>query len=93
MMTTEPQPIKSTDFLILAVKDELTGLFFQPIFCKSEAEGKRWFEFVLNDNKIWKSNAAMYSLYKLGTFNDKEGIKDYPTVELIVGGLSVKKEE
>lgn len=81
------------DFLIFAVKDELTGKFLQPIFMETSEEAIRWFTFVLNNTELWKANAAMYSLYLLGGFNDRNGLKDYPTVELVQGGLSVLKED
>ena len=79
-------------FIVYAVKDELTGRFLQPIFMESDPEAIRWFKYVLNKTDMWKQNAAMYSLYKLGTFNDVAGLGDYPVKEMIQGGLSVLEE-
>lgn len=81
------------NFTIYAVKDELTGRFLQPIFMESDPEAIRWFKFVLNKTEMWKQNAAMYSLYKLGNFNDVEGLGDYPVKEMLQGGLSVLEVE
>ena len=80
-------------FTVYGVKDELTGKFLQPVFMESDPEAVRWFKFVLNKTELWKANAAMYSLYKLGYFNDCTGFGDYPVVELIQGGLGVLEEK
>lgn len=81
------------DFGIYAVKDELTGKFLQPIFMDEDIVALRWFKYVVNKTDMWKSNAGMYSLYKLGTFNDINGIADYNTNEMIAGGVSVLEKE
>ena len=80
------------NFIVYAVKDELTGRFLQPIFMESDPEAVRWFKYVLNKTEMWRSNAAMYSLYKLGTFNDVSGLGNNPMSEMIQGGLSVLEE-
>lgn len=85
MMTTEPQGRKVN---VYAVKDELTNKFMQPIYIETEEEAIRWFKYVLNTTPIWKSNAAMYTLFKIGEFNDKEGFTD-TNIWMIAGGLSV----
>lgn len=84
-ITTESQGRK---FNVYAVKDELVGKFLQPIFIETNEEAIRWFKYVLNDTAIWKSNAAMYTLYKIGEFNDRKGYTD-TEIEMIQGGLSV----
>ena len=81
------------NFIVFSVKDELTGVFHQPIFIETEEEAIRWFKYVLNNTDMWKYNAAMYSLYKLGSFNDKEGLSDYNVPELVAGGVSVLEKE
>ena len=81
------------NYIIFTVKDELTGVFHQPIFIETEEEATRWFKYVLNNTEMWKYNAAMYSLYKLGTFNDKEGLSDNNIAEMICGGVSVLDKE
>lgn len=80
-------------FNIYAVKDELTNKFMQPIFINSDKEAKRWFKYVLNDNKIWQSNAEEFSFYKIGSFNEKTGLI-MPEVNpvLVTGGKAVKEE-
>lgn len=81
------------NFNVYAVKDELTGKLLQPIFMESDPEAIRWFKYVLNKTDLWKQNAAMYSLYKLGTFNDATGLGEYPLMEMLQGGLSVLEGE
>ena len=77
------------DFIVYAVKDELTGLFLQPIFIQSEGEALRVFEHMINTNGIWKDNPGQFNLYKLGTFNEKTGLGDYNDPEMIQGGTAV----
>lgn len=81
------------NFNVYAVKDELTGRLHQPIFMETDPEAIRWFKFVLNKTELWKNNAAMYTLYRLGTFNDKTGLGDYANMEMIQGGVSVLEQE
>lgn len=80
-------------FTVYAVKDELTGKFLQPVFMESDPEAIRWFKYVLNKTEMWAQNAAMYSLYKLGYFNDETGFGDYPVVEMVQGGLGVLEQK
>lgn len=77
------------NYHMYSVKDELTGRFLNPIFMETDPEAIRWFKYVLNTTDMWKSNAAMYSLYKLGDFNDMQGLGDYPITELIQNGVGV----
>ena len=78
---------------IYSVKDELTGRLHNPIFMESDPEAIRWFTYVLNTTDMWKMNAACYSLYRLGDFDDINGIADYPVMEMVQGGVAVLKEE
>lgn len=84
---------KGIDFIVYAVKDELTGKFLQPIFMDNDEVALRWFKYVVNNTDMWKYNAAMYSLYKIGTFNDVEGLADYNVNEMVAGGVSVLDKE
>ena len=76
-------------FNIMAVKDELTGIFLTPMFMETNREAMRWFKFIVNDTPMWTANAAMYSLFKIGTFDESKGIIEMGDPELIAGGLSV----
>lgn len=58
---------------VYAMKDELTNMFFWPMYFKSEAEAKRYFKTKMNDNPDWKYNSTDYAFYRLGTFNDETG--------------------
>lgn len=77
---------------VYAIKDELTARFYQPLYMTSDEEAIRYFKFILNDNKLWKSNPSMYSIYYLADFNEETGfIGTIPT--MIQGGLSIVEKE
>lgn len=80
-------------FKIYAVKDELTDAFLQPVFVEREEEILRTFKYQINNIPIWKDNAADYSLYYLGTFDQDSGtlIGEFP--KKIAGGRSVLGKE
>ena len=86
----QPNDVKTGRiFNIIAVKDELTGIFLTPMFMETKREAMRWFKFVVNDTPLWSSNAAMYNMFKIGTFDESKGIIEMGDPELIAGGLSV----
>lgn len=76
-----------------AVKDELTGKFLQPIYEENDECALRWFKYVVNNTEMWKYNASMYSLYRIGTFNDTIGLTNYQTPNMVAGGVSVLDKE
>lgn len=81
-------------FSIFAVKDELTGRFMEPQYFRSEDEAKRNFQYQINNIKLWKDNAADYSLFKLGEFSEDEGfLVDSICIEKVAGGRSLLKGE
>lgn len=86
-------PKKGIDHKVYAVKDELTTKFLQPVFMENDEVATRWFKYIINNTDMWKYNAAMYTLYRLGIFNDIEGLSDYNTPELIAGGVSMLDKE
>ena len=73
---------------VYAVKDELQGVFLQPIYAESEKAALRDFKFKVNNIEQWKYNSADYSLFRLGTFDDATGIYT-SDIEKIQGGRSV----
>lgn len=84
--------------VIYAVKDELTGTFFTPIFLKGEEptkQAERVFSEMVNNNPIWKSNPNDFSLYKLGEFDEKMGylIQDNMIEKINTGAAYVRKEQ
>lgn len=85
--------VKGINHKIYSVKDELAGKFLQPIYHENDELATRWFKYVINNTDMWKYNAAMYSLYRIGTFNDVEGLTNYQTPEMICGGVSVLDKE
>ena len=83
---------------IYAVKDELTGTFFTPIFLKGEntkEQAERVFGEMINNNPIWKNNPNDFALYQLGTFNEKNGEirQDYGLEKINSGAPYVRKEQ
>lgn len=79
---------------ILAIKDELTETFMQPIFLKGnhwKEEATRLFKHQINSIPLWKSNPSDYSLYVIGQFDENSGTIT-PVVEKITGGRSVLEE-
>lgn len=80
-------------FIIVAVKDELTDTFMQPVFGESQEELERIFKYQINSIPLWKENADDYSLYKLGEFNDNNGQIISDIKKLMGGRSAVKKEE
>lgn len=79
--------------IMYSVKDELSGKFLQPVYHETDELAMRWFKYVINNTDMWRYNAAMYTLYKIGTFNDCLGLTDYQAPELIAGGVSVLDKE
>lgn len=73
---------------VYGVKDELTNRFMQPIYCQNDKEAERWFYTQVNEISLWRSNAADYSLYVLGTFNEGNGIFS-SNVEKLQNGSAV----
>ena len=80
-------------FQIVAVKDELTEAFLTPAFVSKKEEGIRSFAWQINNNKIWKDNAADFSLYHLGTFDEITGTLIGNNPVKITGGRSVLRRE
>lgn len=56
-----------------AVKDELAGVFMMPNLFNSKAEAERQFKTTMNNVDLWRDNAADYSLYKIGEYDDATG--------------------
>lgn len=80
------------EFYIVAVKDELTETFLQPIFAESKEEAIRLFKYQINNIGIWKYNASDYSFYLLGMFNTITG-EILPQMAKLVSGSSVLDRE
>lgn len=81
-------------FEIYAVKDEMTSRFMEPQYFRSEEEAKRNFTYQINNIPMWKDNAADYSLFKLGCFDEEQGfILESIHMIKICGGRSVLKGE
>lgn len=88
--------------IIYAVRDELTGTFFTPIFLKGDntlKQAERVFGEMVNNNPIWKNNPNDFGLYQIGTFNENTGIiknesNSEFTIEKINSGVPyVRKEQ
>lgn len=76
--------------IVASIKDELTGIYMEPKYFDSDEDAIRFFKYVLNQNKIMKDNAAMYSLYRLANFGEKSGYHiEEGQPYMIQGGTSV----
>lgn len=82
--------------LIIGVRDELTGAFFQPNFFKGEKakeQALRLFETQVNDNPIWRNNPNDFGLYQLGEFNEETGKIKVTNIDKLASGTSVLRKE
>lgn len=74
------------EFIIVAIKDKLSGRFMQPIFVENQEMAKRWFKHVLETTEIFKDNKKDFELYQLGSFNDDLGVYGTGDNELLTVG-------
>lgn len=61
------------EFIIISVKDKLTGEFMQPVHVHNTDEAKRLFKYQLESTPIWKQNPEQFELYDLGLFDTNSG--------------------
>lgn len=80
------------EFIMYAVKDELTNKFMNPMFIENEEHADslaiRQFKSNVNNIKLWKDNPNDYSLFRVGIFDDEAGAKSC-VIEKIISGRSV----
>ena len=74
---------------LYGVKDELADRFLNPVLMNSEAEAKRQFKSQINTLPIWKDNSGDFSLWRLGTFDDQNGLL-LADPEKLINGRSVR---
>lgn len=82
--------------LIIGVRDELTGAFFQPNFFKGEKakeQALRLFETQVNDNPLWRNNPNDFGLYLLGSFDEETGFIKSGKIDKLASGSSVLRKE
>lgn len=91
MEKTNDVELKTGEFIVVAVKDELTKKFMQPTFGDDLDALMRIFTYQINANPIWKDNASDFSFYILGFFNQNSGIL-IPDMQKICSGHSVVKK-
>lgn len=76
---------------VYAVKDELSGEFFEPIYAENDVLATRDFKYKVNTIDQWKYNSSDFSLFKLGSFDTKTGVYT-SEIEKVAGGRSVVDE-
>lgn len=80
------------NYIMYAVKDELTGKFMNPMFVEDDEYADkiatRQFTSNINSIKLWKDNPNDYSLFRVGSYSDEEGAAA-TVIEKIIGGRSV----
>lgn len=77
-----------------AIKDNLANMFMTPVLFQNENMALRWFSGVVNDpkeNKIIFDNPADFELWKIGSYENTEGVIK-AELDKMATGLSVKKE-
>lgn len=74
-----------------SLKDNLAGVFMQPQLFQNENVALRNFTEIINGTGIFKNNPADFELWKIGEFEDRDGII-IPEPEKIATGLSVVKK-
>lgn len=75
-----------------ALKDNLAGVYMQPQLFQNENVALRNFTEIINGTGVFKNNPADFELWKVGTYDDQEGIV-IPEPEKIATGLSVVRKE
>lgn len=77
------------EFLVVAIKDLVTGRFLQPIYAENEGSAKRWFNQVLNNTDMFKDNPEDFEVYQLGTFKDDFGMSAMPEPKKLFTGKEI----
>lgn len=95
------------EFIIVSVKDTVTGEFLSPQYVHNHEEAKRLFRYQLANTPTWLENSEQFEMYDLGMLdtttgnifgNDEPGtMNDIPVIhpELICKGndiLAPRKE-
>lgn len=80
--------------MIYSVLDNLAQRYTRPFLIETEQEAIRLFKMSINDpkNDLMYNNPEDYSLWALGTFDERTGKIDHE-LKKIVDGRAVKKEE
>lgn len=61
------------EFIIVSVKDKVTGEVMQPMFFHNQDEAKRMFSYQLESNPLWKANPEQFELLDLGLLDTNTG--------------------
>lgn len=77
---------------IYGLKDNLANVFMQPQLFQNENVALRNFSEIINGTGIFKNNPADFELWRLGEFDDQNGVI-IPNPEKMATGLSVVKGE
>lgn len=75
---------------VFSVMDAAVGAFMQPFFCRSRGEAIRSFSEACNDPKTgFHKNAADYTLFSVGSWDDGSATFDCAPPVRIVSALEV----
>lgn len=71
--------------IYFSVYDNLSGVYGLPVLFHNVSEAERWFSALVNNpdaNNLVHSNPGDFSLYKLGTFDERTGVltQDYQKI-------------
>lgn len=80
--------------MIFSVQDNMANKFGKPFFIDSEDEAKRLFKITVNDprNELIYNNPEDYSLWLIGSFNERTGVITGEGATKLVDARAVKKE-
>lgn len=79
--------------MVFSIFDNLSGIYSTPMFFRNESEAERFFSNLVNNKNesLVYTNPEDYSLYKLGTFDERTGVLNSEYVK-INNALAYKKK-
>lgn len=82
-------------FKVIAIKDEVTGRYMQPMYVEKRDDenraAKRLFNEVINNTDLIKNNPNDYTMYLIAEYDDTKGFTS--TLEEKIGTATMIKTE
>ena len=75
--------------IMCSILDITTSTFRAPFYAMNEADAKRAFKMIMDENKLMRDNPSDFELYHVGMWDDEAGIYDLnkagnPTKEISI---------
>ena len=80
-------------FILVSVKDKITGEFMNPIPCHNDEDAKRLFSIQIDRNEIWRKNPEQFEMYILGELDTKSGNLSVHVNEEEMDELNIKYDK